>query len=68
MRITESSSSRGGRYDRTAVANPTRGEVDVVRAIGMVGVLGDGVFDLVDPRLRGGVPVGDGVRVTVIYS
>ena len=53
--------------ERTVVAKPARGEVDAARAIGIVGVLGDGVLSLVDPRDRGGV-AGDGLRVTVMYS
>lgn len=48
-------------------AQETRGEVEAVRAIGMVGVLGVGVLVLVEARVRGGV-AGDGVRVTVMYS
>ena len=53
--------------DRTVVAKPTRGEVEVMRAIGMVGVLGDGVLVLVDAYDRDGVD-GDGVLVTVTNS
>ncbi len=49
------------------VAKPTRGEVEVVRAIGMVGVLGDGVLALVEAYESDGV-VGDGLRVTVTNS
>ena len=49
------------------VAKPTRGEVEDVRAIGMVGVLGDGVLLLVETYDSGGVD-GDGVLVTVTNS
>ena len=49
------------------VAKPTRGEVEAVRAIGMVGVLGDGVLVLVDAYDSDGV-AGDGLLVTVTNS
>ena len=39
----------------------------MVRAIGMVGVLGDGVLVLVEVLESAGV-AGEGLRVTVIYS
>jgi hypothetical protein len=53
--------------ERTVAAKPTRGEAEVVRAMGMVGVLGDGVLGRVEPRDNGGV-AGEGLRVTVMYS
>ena len=64
--MTESSSSRGGRQERTVVAKPTRGEA-AVRAIEMVGVLGEGVLVLVEAWDSAGV-AGEGLRVTVTYS
>ena len=66
-RITDSSSSRGGRIDLTVVAKPTRGELEAVRAIGMIGVLGEGVVVLVDAYDSDGV-AGDGLLVTVTKS
>jgi hypothetical protein len=47
-------------------AHETRGEVEAVRAIAMVGVRGDGVLVLVEARVRAGT--GDGVLVTVMRS